>query len=48
MHVTIEINSFKVIYKYDLELKLRLENKIIKEEIFVIKILIKRFNTFIS
>ena len=44
MHTTIEISLFKVIYKYDLELKLRLEDEIIKEEIFVVKERVKEIN----
>ena len=44
MHITIEISLFKVIYKYNLELKLRFKDKIIKEEIFVIKERVKEIN----
>ena len=44
MHTTIEISLFKVIYKYNLELKLRLKNEIVKEEIFVAKERVKEIN----
>ena len=42
--MTIKINLFKIIYKYNLKLKLRLENKIIKKKIFIIKERIKEIN----
>ena len=44
MHATIEINLFKTIYKYNLKLKLRFKNKIIKEKIFVVKERIKEID----
>ena len=44
MHIIIKYNLFKIIYKYDLELKLRFKNKIIKEKILVIKERIKEIN----
>ena len=44
MYIIIEYSSFKAIYEYDLELKLRLENKIAKEEIFVVKERVKEIN----
>ena len=44
MYIIIEYSSFKTIYKYNLKLKLRLENKIIKEKIFVIKERVKEIN----
>ena len=44
MHIIIEYSSFKIIYEYDLKLKLRFKNKIIKEEILVIKKRIKEIN----
>ena len=44
MYTIIEYSLFKVIYEYDLELKLYLENKIAKEEIFVIKERVKEIN----
>ena len=44
MHIIISYNSFKIIYEYNLILKLRLENKIAKEEIFVIKERVKEIN----
>ena len=31
MHLIIEYNLFKIIYKYDFKLKLRLENEIAKK-----------------
>ena len=44
MYIIIEYSSLKIIYEYDLELKLRLENKIAKEKIFVIKERVKEIN----
>ena len=44
MYVIINYNLFKAIYKYNSILKLRLENKIIEEEIFVVKERIKEIN----
>ena len=44
MYITIEYNSFKIIYEYDFKLKLYLENKIIKKEIFIIKERVKEIN----
>ena len=44
MYIIINYNLFKIIYKYDLKLKLRLKNKIIIKKIFVIKERIKEIN----
>ena len=44
MYIIIEHSSFKIIYEYDLRLKLSLKNKIIKEKIFVVKERIKEIN----
>ena len=44
MYIIIKYNLFKIIYKYNLKLKLRLKNKIIKKEIFIIKEWIKEIN----
>ena len=44
MHATIEISLFKVIYEYDLKLKLRFENEIAEEKIFAIKERVKEIN----
>ena len=45
MHITINYSSFKAIYEYDSILELRLENKIIKEEILVVKERVKEINS---
>ena len=44
MYTIIEYSLFKIIYEYNLKLKLRLENKIAKEEIFVVKERVKEIN----
>ena len=44
MHIIIEYSLFKIIYKYDLKLKLCFENEIIKDKIFIVKERIKEIN----
>ena len=44
MDIIINYNSFNVIYEYNLLLKLRFKNKIIKEKIFVAKERVKEIN----
>ena len=44
MHIIINCNSFIIIYIYNFILKLYLENKIIKEKIFVVKERVKEIN----
>ena len=44
MHIIIKYSLFKIIYKYNLKLKLYLKNKIIKKKIFIIKKRIKEIN----
>ena len=44
MYIIINYNLFKIINKYNLILKLYLENKIVKEKIFIIKERIKEIN----
>ena len=44
MHIIINYSLFKIIYEYNLILKLYLKNKIIKKKIFVIKERVKEIN----
>ena len=44
IYTIIDYNSFKIIYEYNLELKLCLENEIAKEEILVVKERVKEIN----
>ena len=44
IYIIINYNLFKAIYEYNLILKLYLENKTIKEKIFVIKKRVKEIN----